>query len=210
MGFCSLRVVTQPAQEPVSLSDARAHLRLDSEDSQVLAYLAAARGWVELYLNRALITQTLRYTLSPSQPPGIGSGMPINPIILVAPLTWWPASGMPIDLPLSPVQAITEVSQRSRDGVVRTLDPARDYFGDASNEPGRVTLRGISQPPGSDLSITYSAGYGDAPAAVPMAIQQAIKLLLGFFYEHRGDDDCGEAPAAVKMLLYPYRLVTFA
>lgn len=210
MGYCSLRVVTGPAVEPVSLPDATAHLRLDMDDSQLPAYLGAARGWAEQYLNRALITQTLRYTLSPSQPPAASFGGPINPIIFVMPLTWWPVSGQPIELPMAPVQSITEVVQRERAGATRTLDPAKDFFADASNEPARVTLRSIGQGLGSDLSITYKAGFGDDATSVPLPIVQAIKLLVGWFYEHRGDDDAAEPPKAVRMLLNPYRQAFFA
>ena len=92
---------------------------------------------------------------------------------------------------------------------MRTLDPASDYWADPTNDPGRVTLRSISQGIGTDLSITYQAGYGDDAQSVPVPIVHAIKLLLGFFYEHRGDDDATEPPPAVKMLLNPYRFVTF-
>lgn len=210
MGYCSLRVIQQPAIEPVSLVDAQAHLRLDTTDLAVPSYIMAARAWVELYLNRALITQTLRYTLSPSQPPSTGLSGVVNPIIFIQPLNWWPASGVPINLPGAPVQSIMAVTQRGRDGTVTTLDPATAYFADASSDPGRVTLRGVGQPLGTDLSVSYVAGYGDDASAVPLPIIQAIKLMLGWFYEHRGDDDAAEPPAAVKMLLMPYRLVTFA
>ena len=210
MGYCSLRVDAQPAVEPVSVAEAQAHLRLDTTDPEVPAYITAARAWAEQYLNRTLITQTLRYTLSASQPPLSGFGTMINPIIFVQPLSWWPLSGAPINLPGGPVQSITSVTQRGRDGTMTTLSPATDYFADASSDPGRVTLRGVGQPIGSDLAISYVAGYGNAAAAVPTPIVQAIKLLLGWFYEHRGDDDAIEPTSAIKMLLFPYRLVTFA
>lgn len=209
MGFCSLRVETPPAIEPVTDADAEAYLRLDGVDPQVRGFIVAARAWVELYLDRALITQTLRYTLSPSQPGG-NMGSVINPIIFVTPLSWWPVSGMPIELPMAPVQAVTAISQRARDGAVHTLDPAADYFADTSNEPGRVTLRTIGQSVGSDLSITYIAGYGATVDAVPMPIRLAIKVLLAHFYERRGDGEDAPQPQAVKALLNPYRQVTFA
>ena len=210
MGFCSLRVVKPPAVEPVSDAEAAVHLRLDNDTADVRSYVMAARSWAEQYLNRALITQQLRFTITPARPSVASFGAIINPIVFVAPLSWWPLTGIPIDLPMAPVQSIDQVSQRAVDGTVTVLDPASGFYGDATNEPARVTLRGVGQPQGSDLSITYTAGYGDLGTAVPAPILQAIKLLTGFFYEHRGDDDAAEPPAAVKMLLSPYRQVTFA
>lgn len=66
MLFTSLRVLTPPAVEPVSLDLLREHLRLDEDfdDSLLETYLAAARDSAEKYLGRALIPQTLQYTLS--------------------------------------------------------------------------------------------------------------------------------------------------
>jgi len=60
-----LKLVTPPAVEPVTLDEAKAHLRLDSneDDTYVSALIAAARERVELFLRRALITQTFEFTL---------------------------------------------------------------------------------------------------------------------------------------------------
>lgn len=211
MGYCSLRVIKGPASEPVSLDDAKAHLRIDHDDDDdlIAAYTAVARTRAEQFLNRALITQTLCYTLSPSQPPMAQSGALINPIIFITPMIW-PAFGwQPIALPMSPVQSIVGISQRYRDGKTIGLVAGDAFYGDTTNEPARVTLNGRFQPIGSDLAITYTAGYGDTGDAVPVSILHAIKLMLTFFYEHRGDDD-GDMPKAAEMLMWPYRMVGFA
>ncbi len=210
MGYCSLRVVSRPIVEPVSTAEAALHLRIDTDTSELYGYVAAARSWAESYLNRALITQTLRFTITPSRPPVASFGATINPIIFVAPLSWWPLSGVPIELPMSPVQSITQVVQRAPDGTLKTLSADVDFRADTTNDPARVTLLGRGQPIGSDLAVTYVAGYGETSEAVSHPIKQAIKMLTAYFYEHRGDDDAGDPPAAVKMLLAPERLVTFA
>ncbi|HSR75949.1 MAG TPA: head-tail connector protein, partial [Xanthobacteraceae bacterium] len=69
--FASLRVVTPPEQEPVPVELVRRHCRVDADyDDDLLAmYSASARSWAEAWLNRALITQELRYTISHSPPP---------------------------------------------------------------------------------------------------------------------------------------------
>ena len=211
MTVSSLRVVTPPAKEPVSLADAKAHLRIDHDDDDALipGYIAVARDRAEMFLNRALITRTLRYTAAPSPPISPVSGNFFNPALVVLPLGWPQFMQQPIQLPMSPVQSIASVTQRQRDGTTTTLDPASAYYVDVGNEPGSITLRGVYQTPGIDLAVTYVAGYGDDPSAVPVSIVHAIKLMLTFFYERRGDDE-GEMPKAAEMLMWPYRMVGFA
>ena len=53
---------TAPTTEPVTISEAKAHLRVDEnvaeEDELIAAYIAAAREYCEGFQNRAYITQT--------------------------------------------------------------------------------------------------------------------------------------------------------
>lgn len=211
MTISSLRVIKPPALEPVTLAGAKAHLRVDHDDDDELiaGFVQVARARAELFLNRALITQTLRYVLAPSPPLSGQPGNFFDPQLIVLPLGWPQVMQQPIGLPMSPVQSVVSVTQRQRDGSLLTLDPASGYYADVLNEPGRITLRDHCQRIGADLAITYVAGYGDAPAGVPVCIVQAIKLMMTFFYEHRGDDD-GDMPRAAEMLLWPERMVGFA
>jgi uncharacterized phiE125 gp8 family phage protein len=57
-------LVTGPASEPVSLTEAKLHLRVDGsdEDTLISALIVAAREAAEAYTRRALVTQTWRYT----------------------------------------------------------------------------------------------------------------------------------------------------
>jgi len=57
-------LVAGPALEPVSLTEAKLHLRVDGNDENTLvtALIAAARQEAESYTRRALVTQTWRYT----------------------------------------------------------------------------------------------------------------------------------------------------
>lgn len=57
------------------------------------------------------------------------------------------------------------------------------------------------------VQITVTAGFGD-PADVPKPICQALKLLIGHFYENREavtQFNMRELPLAVRSLLAPYR-----
>ena len=60
-----LKLVTAPAAEPVTLVEAKTHLRLDtsSDDTYVSALITAARERVELFLRRALITQVFEFAV---------------------------------------------------------------------------------------------------------------------------------------------------
>jgi uncharacterized phiE125 gp8 family phage protein len=57
-------LVTGPASEPVTLDEAKAHLRVDGddEDDYITSLIVAARQAAEAYTRRALITQTWRHT----------------------------------------------------------------------------------------------------------------------------------------------------
>ena len=57
------------------------------------------------------------------------------------------------------------------------------------------------------VQVTFTAGYG-AAADVPLPIRQAMKLLIGHFYENREAvtaQAMRELPMAVKALIAPYR-----
>ena len=60
-----LRLVTPPAVEPVTLEEAKQHLRVDGneDDSLINALITAARQKAEEYTRRAFITQTREFAL---------------------------------------------------------------------------------------------------------------------------------------------------
>jgi peptide/nickel transport system permease protein len=62
----SHKTTTAPASEPITLTEAKAHLRVDFDDDDTLitAMIAAARGYVEEHCNRALLTQTVTQVIA--------------------------------------------------------------------------------------------------------------------------------------------------
>ena len=92
----TVSTVTQPAAEPITLDQARAHCRIDtsSEDELLAGYLRSARVMAERYLSRALINQTLLWTVTPENPIWRGSHH----------LHW------ALELPRAPVQSISSVT----------------------------------------------------------------------------------------------------
>ena len=63
--YRSLKRTTAPAVEPITLSEAKSHIRVDTstDDTLITGYIKTAREWVEDYIDRALITQRLVMTL---------------------------------------------------------------------------------------------------------------------------------------------------
>lgn len=162
-----LRVVTPPASEPVTLAEAKVHLRIDTsdEDTLVNGYIVAARQMCELESRRAFVTQTWDLSLEA-----------------------WPEEGE-IVLPRPPLQSVSSVTYVDSTGAPQTF-ASGDYLVDVASEPGRVILGyGKSWPsatlrPGPSIVVRFVAGYG-AAGAVPQMYKQAILLMVGHYFENR-------------------------
>ena len=160
-------VMQPPALEPVSLDEAKAHLRVTSadEDAYIASLITAAREWCEGFQQRAYVTQTRKLVLD--RFPG----------------------GCAIYLPRPPLQSVTSIVYTDSEGAQYTVD-ADSYIVDTDAEPGRIVLAyGASWPsvtlrPAAGVEITYVAGYGDA-SDVPQKVKQAMLLLVGHWYEQR-------------------------
>lgn len=162
-----LKRTVEPASEPVSLTEAKLHLRVEvsDDDALIAALITAAREYVEESARRALVTQTWRLSLS-----------------------GWPG-GNSIELSRPPLQSVTSIIYKDSAGASTTW-AAANYLVDTDSEPGRVVLAyGASWPsvtlyPSNPIQITYVAGYG-AASAVPQRLRQAVLLLVGHWYENR-------------------------
>ena len=196
----SVSEVTQPSVEPVSLAEAKSHLRVDHDDEDTLiqAQIIAAREWVEDYIGYVTVQRQLRLTLD-----------------------YLPA-GDTITLPRSKLISIDSVEYVDRDGVTQTWD-ASNYSADTYAEEGRLIRDPDSDWPNvraqrQAVIITYTAGWPDDGASppdyaanVPESIKAAIKLTLGNLYENRESVIVGtiatELPLAVKSLLAAHRRI---
>lgn len=189
----AVTVVQAPAAEPITLAEAKAHLRVDTadEDGLITSLITVARAVAEAYTNRALVTQTLELTLDAF--PG-GDGI--------------------IELPRPRLQAVTSVTYVDESGLARTMTTS-EYQVDARAEPGRVApAYGTTWPATREqfnaVTIRYTAGYG-AAAAVPESIKAAIKLLVAHLFENREPVNVGsivnELPFAVEALLNTERVL---
>lgn len=201
----ALAVTTAPAAEPVTVEFARKHCRIDhaSDDDLLKAYIATARQLAESYLGRALIEQTLTWTIQPKR-----DAWPKRRSFL---------SGI-IELPRAPVIELVSATVLDIFGNSTVLSTeGGQYVLDAALEPARLWLNPEAVlGGGQELRVTplqhfqavFQAGYGSAWTAVPNLIRTAILMTVAWLYEHRGDT-ADEMPAAARRLLDPFRIAFF-
>lgn len=155
----------EPAVEPVSLADAKLHLRItqDDEDDLIAGLIRGAREEVEAQTGLALITQSWRLTLDCLPPAGR------------------------VALARCPVAEILSVTLYGADGEATVLDPSA-YDSDIVSRPARLIFAAPLEPLRSmnGVEIDFSAGYGAAGDAVPDRLKQAMLLLVAHWYEFRG------------------------
>lgn len=180
-------LLSGPAEEPLSLAEAKAFLRVehDDDDAVIAALVAGARIHVEAATRRALIRQTWRLARDAWQAEGV---IVINP---------------------SPLRQLLAVRVYDSTGVTREVDPqsfvvdgagARLWFAPwAVPAPGR---------PVGGIELDVEAGFGETAADVPEPLRQAIRLLVAHWYESRLVAALGtvsEYPHGVGPLMAPYR-----
>jgi uncharacterized phiE125 gp8 family phage protein len=204
------RVITAPAAEPITLEEAKAHLRvLDTDqDTGITAMIVAAREWAEQVTWRALITQTLEVYLDSF------------PCFYVRNQTWPRYAGDTqghIVLPRPRLQSVTSVKYIDEDGDEQTLSSDK-YHVDTKAEPGTISLvSGETWPTTKELhpqpvTVKYVAGYGDNASDVPQPIKSAMLLRITDLYEFRGEKVAGTAMStskAVEALLSIYSAKRF-
>jgi uncharacterized phiE125 gp8 family phage protein len=171
-----------PAFEPVTLAEAKAHLRLDggAEDELVAALVSAARVGVETAIRRVLIAQRWRAILDE-------------------------VPARRIELPVAPVLSVEAVRTRDGEGVATLLPPAGYAFEVAD---GTVAL-GAMPAGAAGVEVDFRAGYGATRADVPGPLRQAMLMLITHWFEHRSAVTVGDGavatPAGYRELVAPYR-----
>jgi len=193
-----LRLITAPAVEPITLVEARLHLRIDAagsppihaDDTLVTALIKTARNYLdgrEGRLGRALITQTWELVLDK---------FPVNEM----------------RIPLPPLQSVTSVKYDPPSGGEQTV-LSSNYIVDAVSSPGWIVpVTGFAWPATMDtinaVRVRFVSGYGDEASDLPDPIKQAMLLMLGHLYDNRGDEEMPGFPPAIDALLSPYEVVT--
>lgn len=195
------RVITPPSSEPITLDEARTHLRIEPygsppehpDDTYISTLITVARQFCEEYLERSLATQTIQVLADEFNPP--------------------------IRLVNAPIQAIDSITYVDTDGITQTLSASIYELDSYGN---RVRLQYGQTYPTTRIqedavTVTYTAGYtnGVSPDTYPLPapIKAAMLLLIGNYYENRQQDVLGNTrisfnslPLGVYNLLQPYRL----
>jgi uncharacterized phiE125 gp8 family phage protein len=174
----SLLLNTPPAAEPVILAQAKAWLKVetDDEDALIAALIPAARARAEWHTGRAFVTQG--WTL------------------------WLDRIGDCVEVPLPPLVSVESVTLYAADDAAHVL--ASDQY--RVDVPGGRVLSRAPHPglrARNAAAIAFTCGYGEV-ADVPAPIASAILLLVAQLYEHRGDD-AAPMPDQALALLAPYR-----
>lgn len=177
-----------PVVEPVTLVDAKAHLRVthSSEDTLIGGLITAAREDVERSAGIALIDQCWRLALDR-----------------------WPADNR-VALLRHPVREVLSVTLYDEAGAATLFDPLQ-YQLDALSRPTRLhfdrapeRLRAMN-----GIEIDFRAGFGEAGTDVPDVLKRAMLLLVAHWYEFRTGfgpaDQPVSYPAAYDRLIAGYR-----
>ncbi len=172
---------TPPSVEPISLAEAKAHLRVGhaDDDDYISTLIKTARSCVEAQTGLGLVPQGWSVFLD-----------------------GWPMGGV-VKIPLAPVIEVTDIKTYGEDDAAALIDPAH-YYVDAGSRPPRIVLRGSRSwvRPGrlaNGIEILLRIGF----ASVPEPLREAVLQLVGHWYGTRGDADT--TPLSVAPLLQPYR-----
>lgn len=181
-------LVTGPAADLLSIDEVKAHLRVDhpDEDRLIASLMAVAVGCldgIDGILGRALVTQTWRARYS---------GFPET---------------REIRLPLAPVQSVTSVTYLDQSGAAQTLSAAAYALRDDDRGSYLAIDPDATVPATAHndhaVTVTFVAGYGNAPSDVPEPIRVAALMHISALYARR--DGVGAEMRAYDALIAPYR-----
>lgn len=137
--------LTQPVLEPITLADARAHLRITDTDEDVLieAFISAAREYAENYCGRSFAeaSYAMRMNAFPSG-----------------------AIRLPPD-----VSVVSEITYTDAAGDTVTLSS-----GSYSLDSELCEITSVAWPSGSDIRVEFIAGPASVPPTVVAALKLTI------------------------------------
>ncbi len=181
--YRSLKRLVAPAAEPITLSEAKSHLRVDTgfDDALITGFIKTAREWCEDYIDRAFVAQQLLMRLD---------GFPDE-----------------IELPRPPMvvsgtATAVSVTYTTGDSLATATLSTASYRVDRDATPGVIrNIYNGSWPSHlldqNSVAVTWWAGYVSV-AEVPQRAKTAMLMCIHELYEKRGD---GEMPEAAKRLL---------
>ena len=184
----SLSLFAPPADEPLTLEEAKAHCLIGSaitdQDALLEAFIPGVRERAEQATGRAMLIQTWDLVLD---------GFPREPYI---------------ELPKPPLVSVTSITYRDTGGVLRTW-ASTNYLVEAPAGPrcarGRISLPfaaiwPITLPQAGSVTARFVCGYGDA-GDVPALLKVAMLLDVGTWYLNRESVLTGSREQAIELPL---------
>lgn len=175
-------LVTGPAQEPITIDEARRQARIVGEESDGLlrSYIVTAREAAEQKLRRALYTQTWRYDVQEFDE--------VMPLPMAAPL-----------------QSVTHVKYYDTTGTLQTLSSSYYELDTMRRPAGIVRAADVSWPAlQADrrvglVQVTYVVGWTTI-ALIPERIKQGIRMYVTYLDADRDgmETQAGQARAAAE------------
>jgi uncharacterized phiE125 gp8 family phage protein len=184
-----LILTTPPTAEPLSLAEAKAHLRIyhSDDDTFVSTLITTARRLIEQRYDLCVMQQNWSLFLDD-----------------------WPEGGI-FEVPLQPLLSVIDIKTYGDSDTPATIDPAH-YFLDQASTPPRIALRRgrVFQPPGrsvNGIEVKLVMGFGATAASVPAEAKQAMLIAIADWFANRGDEKTGRLPLGAVELMKPYRVM---
>jgi len=184
------QVVTPASTYPVSLTEAKAHLKVDinTDDTLITNLIIASTQLSEEYTNRFFINTVITQTCS--------TFLDLKSLLK------------------SKVINVSFIKYYDSDNTLQTLSPS-NYVVNNQFEPCQINpVIDFSYPDIAKridaIQCKYNVGYGTAAADVPNAIKQAILLTIGNWYANRETVIIGritsKLPQSALWLLNTYKV----
>ena len=189
----SYSLKTAIATEPVSLSEAKLHLKIESaettEDSLLAILITTAREEAEAFTRRAL-----------------------------APQTWYQYMDSfeeeEICLPYPPLTSVTSVKYYDVNNVLTTIDSSLYQVSTVSTPARIIPVAGQIWPETyygkiDSVIVEFVCGYTSGVNVVPASIKAAMLLIIGHLYANKESVVVGtiasKVPDTAEALMWPYR-----
>lgn len=193
----NLRTVEPASAEPLTLAQARLQCKVDAydtstsppshpDDDLISALISAAREHVENFCNVIMTDAVYEFRTS--------------------------AFGGAILLPRGPVSAVDWVKYLDEDEALQTLADTVYYLDDNPWAPS-IGLKKDQVWPAAyarddAVRVQFSGGFMSPTFPVPVALLQAMKMMIGHWYRNRAavtDAEMYEVPLGAKLLMMPHR-----
>lgn len=209
----SLKLITKPAAEVVSLEELKNFLRVDetADDALITRLIKAAREKLEDYSGIKFLTQTWLVAMDCFPSRENNASWLDREGVIDAAVTELRNPGRKIELPIGPVQSVSSIKIYADDDTEETV-PASIYSVGKYSERGVIALRlGQVWPPTilrptDAVLIEVVVGLFTAAADCPEDIRQAHFEAVAYWYENRGDAEKQKVlPASAMGLVEGYR-----